>query len=185
MKKYFITGGIIGILAIAGIVSANTSFFVPTTQTATATSSWAYITAGVGTSTVTLDSYANPASVAKTLDKATLLINYTASSTASILNWRYSFSQDGVDWYGDSLGINTSSSTSVTGANMAPFNTYAWTFASTTAGSSISSQATSTAMKAVYVPTPTRYVRVVFYVPAGASPAGVWAQFVSQRQTNP
>ena len=56
MKKYFITGGIIGILAIAGIVSANTSFFVPTTQTATATSSWAYITAGVGTSTVTLDS---------------------------------------------------------------------------------------------------------------------------------
>jgi len=173
--KYKITLGVIGVLAFAGTALANSSFFLPNTPTATATTTVAYMTPGTGTTTLSYDSFQG--GQYRSTDKSVMLIQFTASSTLGILNWRYEYSVDGVDWYGDSLNVSTS--TSVQSAfNVAPFTTYTWTYASSTLGTSVS----GTAFKAVTVPTPTRYFRAVFTDPIGAGNASVWAQFVPQRE---
>lgn len=183
-KKFYIalaTASIILLGTMAGveIVSANTSIFLPNARTATATTSAAYITAGLGTSTLSYDTYAavNGGQI-KAADSAAVLIQYAASSSASQLAWHYEYSMDGIDWYGDSLSAGATTTQTI---DESSYTSYRWNYASTTFGTSVSGQA----FKIVNVPTPTRFVRIVFSVPIGFSPASVWAQFVPKRQSNP
>lgn len=163
LKIYFLAFlSLLGIAAFATISNANPLYFPPTAQSATATSSVTYFATGTATSTVvSRDSYSTGQPFAT--DKGTLLIQMVASSTSSVLNLTYEYSQDGIDWYSDNL-------TTTSGANTISLpTTYAWTAAGT-----------ATSSKALSLPMPTRYVRVRASVSGAA--AGVWMQIVPQVQ---
>lgn len=189
-----------GLLGIAGIFSlilflnistifGNTSYFAPTASLGTSTTTPVFMVSslsGVSTSTVTYDTYAlkgtnqNPGQKSDTTDSAVLLIQFTATSTSSVLNWRYEYSQDGQDWYADNQVLAQSTSTP-TITTSTP-NGYLWVFSSST---SLCDFATTTASnvrgcKAIVVATPTRFVRAVFSM-TGAN-GSVYAQFVPKKQ---
>ena len=131
-------------------------------STAAATTTIVYMTPGTGTTTLAYDSLDNGS------DSAVLLTQFTASSTSATLAIRLQYSQNGIDWYDDNLLSSTNSTTTaVKTVNVA--NSYAW--AAAAAGANL---------KAIDVPTPTRYVRAIYSV-TGAN-AGVWASLVAKKQ---
>lgn len=190
--KRKITIGIVSLLALiascvgALVAYAGPSYFVQNTTTSATTSVAAYIaTPGTATTTYQLDSYTNGTSQAGTSaveSNTALLIQFSASSTSATLNWRYEYSQDGQNWFGDSLATSTTDTTGNI-VNDSPFVAHTWNFASTspTLGPVGTSQIYNQ-NKIVNVPTPTRYVRAVFYAPIGSFPVGIWANWVAKRQ---
>lgn len=164
----------------------------------TATTSVSYMTPGTATTTYYYDSYVGGSSN-YAADKATMLLQFTSSSTASVLKWGYEFSQgvNGVDcttaptscdWYKDDMQLPVTATSTGVYSMTAPIE-YAWTFASTTQGyvAPVSSSTAplvnnfNRALKSITVPTPTRYTRVVFTI-TGAN-GGVWATFAEQKQS--
>lgn len=149
--------------------NANPTQIIQTVQTATATTSGAFMTPGSATSTVVYDSYANTGygGLNFKADSATLATQITGSSTLSVFRLELEYSQDGIDWYRNYLASTT---------NFASGNPILWTNASTT----INGVATLNAKQLITVPTPVRYVRVVSSV-TGAN-GTVWAQFIPIRE---
>lgn len=169
MKKYkyaFIAlVAIFSLAVIARVASANGSYFISPVRTAAATSTLSVVGPGNGTTTLTYDSLALGSTYAT--DRASLLIQATASSSSSLLGIAVQYSQDGVDWYDNDLAATTSPG-SVT--NISSANSYQLSGNSTA----------STSLKAISVPTPTRFVRAVFTSTVATS--SIWAQFVPIRQ---
>lgn len=167
--------------------SANPSSILEKKSANAATSTLAYLGAGTATSTL----YADLQSDNAPADTANLLIAFTASSTASQLKWRYEYSQgvSGVDctatptlcdWYSES--VNNAASSATTTVEVRDFKEYSWQFASSSPGGAPTQAATSTGYKSIVVPTPTRYVRVVFYMLPGATNGAVWSDLVYKRE---
>lgn len=146
-------------------VKANPSHFIPDLS-ASATTSVSYI--GVGNTTThefdTLIS-GNTASV----DTAVLLIQSTASNTASVLDATIYFSVDGVDWFAESPSID---------------NTNMFAHASTTAPHRFTGNTTASTTRFTLEidDVPTRYVKAVFSVPSGAASSSVWSEWVGKRE---
>lgn len=149
----------------AVIAHANPSFFYAPTSTAAATSTVSQIIPGVATTTVLFDSYATGRPYA--LDSATLFLQTTASSTSSIVNIAYQFSQDSIDWYDNDL-VPASSTPSI--VQIQGTNSYSWTALNTARNS-----------KAVNLPTPTRYVRAV--ISAAGANSFIWASIIPKQQS--
>lgn len=148
--------------SFAGYVHANPGYFVPTVQTATATTSISYMTPGTATTTLQYDTYNTGNNYAT--NYATLLARFAASSTPTFaINLEYS--QDGIDWYGNTL-FNNSTTTAAYSLNV----TNSYTF----------SPAASSTLRAIKIDTPTRFVRANLSV-AGSN-GGVWAQFVPNKE---
>lgn len=169
MKKIIILSvavlALLGIFSVAQIVSANPLYFVPLVTTSSATSSPVTVTIATS-STLTLDSYTYGTTYA--LDRATLLIQQVASSSATITGISLQYSQDGIDWYSDNL---TSTSTTPNLQDITTSKSYQLQGNSTS----------STTRKAIIVATPTRFVRAVFLNSVGTST--IWASFVPARQS--
>lgn len=166
MKKIFITLGIALALTfgIAMNVSANASYFMPLVTSSTATSSPSTINPTAST-TLVLDSYTYGSTFAT--NQVTLLVQHTASTSASILGIAVQYSQDGIDWFDNNL---TPTSTIPTVQDI----TLAKTF-------SLSGNVTaSTTRKAITLGTPTRFIRAVFTSIVATST--VWAEFVPMRE---
>ncbi len=165
MKKLIIIGVFaLAILSGYKIVSANSSYFVPSTYlTTTATTTRTQLFPGTATTTFAYDTYSG--GIAQPADTATLLLQQTASSAPALLSVTFEYSQDGVDWYGDSLDIATTSIF----VSMAQNTTYQW-----------QSSSTAVQKKAITVKTPTRYVRALFS--ASNATTSVWAQIVPKRE---
>lgn len=162
--------------------SANPLRFGTIMKSATATSTVSYMTAGAATTTSpTLDAYAQPSGFA--LDRATLLVQYGASSTASILDINVEYSQDGVDWFEDGGNVNFESSTTTRPFFLTEVSKFRLSFASSTPGG-MATAGDATTTRAVIVETPTRYVRAVFTVPVGAADGNVWSAWVPIRETS-
>lgn len=186
MKKYILSIAPLSLLAIVlifglgPVVSANPIFFPVTTQTATATSSPAFMTAGTATSTLTLDTYSsgNPRGAMM----AALLIQFVASSTSSVLNTNIEYSQDNVDWYQDGGNITTNFATSSKPFDISSVNQYRYGWLGTQAGLPAVVLTTGTTTRALYVRTPTRYVRAIFTLPVGSAAGAVWGQFVPTKE---
>jgi hypothetical protein len=191
-EKTFFVGLLIAIVLAASAITvkANPSFFVRTVQTATATSTIAYMTPGNATSTLIYDSYAQ--GTPRASDSALLLTQFTASTTASNLAIALEYSNgDGstdcstspglCDWYKDNLFTITNASTTQA-TNIAVASSLAWNFASSSQGGAAVLSTNQRALKAILVPMPTRYVRAVFTI-TGANGA-VWAQIVPKRESN-
>lgn len=176
MKKYlFPLGSLMALLVAFCIigptqkVEANPSFFSPTVQTASATTTVNYATAGTGTTTLTYDTY-TAGNTYKT-NSAVLFTQFAASSTASVLNINLQYSQDGIDWYSDNLVSASTTVNSVLYIQTA--NSYTWVAAGT-----------ATSSKAILIQTPTRFVRAIETIPVGAGAGAVWAQIVPNKETH-
>ena len=148
-----IVGGLI-LLASAMPALANQSFFANGVTTGSAAStSPAYMTPGTG-----------------------MLIQFTASSTNSVLGIAVEYSQDGVDWYRNYvLDPNQVGTTTAPSILSTPFST-TWKFASSSLGGANVAANSNYSTAAIMIPTPFRYTRVVFSI-TGANGA-VWAQLV-------
>lgn len=148
------------------IASANSSTFVPSTyMTTSATTTRTQIFPGQATTTFAYDTFAG--GIAQPADSAILLLQQTASTAPAVLNIRFEYSQDGVDWYGDSLDLEQS--TTSTMIALSQDRQFIWQASST-----------SVQRKALTVKTPTRYVRVLFA--ASNATTSVWAQIVPKRE---
>lgn len=178
IAQYISLAVMIVIFAVAflsySVAVANPSEFC-SKNTSGATSSPAYMTAGTATTTLTLDNCSDERTA---IDTASLLIHFSSSTTPPTLKWRYQFSQDNIDWYEEDVALNSNATTTEA---VRTFHEYSWLYASTTP---LAGGTSEDALKLVTVPVPTRYVRAVFYLPAGSSPADVWADFIVKRETS-
>jgi len=172
----------VGVLGFVAIAFANPSSFATgvTTNNAASTSP-AYMTPGTGTSTTPVyDAYAQTnAGATYKADIAGLLVQFTASSTNSVLNISVEYSQDGVDYYRNFVVDPNQIGTSTTPFSLTTAFTTTWKYASSTVVGGvgvIGDRATA----AIMIPTPFRYTRVVFSV-TGANGA-VWAQLVPVKE---
>lgn len=162
------------------VAKANPSFFMRA-QTGTpdltaSAAGGAYQVPGTATTTLVLDTGAGTAG---STDSAVLLVQYAASSTNGILNIDIQYSQDGTTYYADTP--NATSSPTQTLANV---QVVTFPFASSTINRGNPTNANgATSTRKVIVPTPTRYVRAVFYSSVGTNANGTfWAEFVAKRQ---
>lgn len=184
----FLTGAMFFFVSTA---HANPEGFIRS-RPAVATSSPSYMTPGTATTTYSVDTGAGNTFAPNNV--AILLTQFTASSTASVLAWRYEFSQDSscgtnpttADWYAYDAPIteNAVGTTSPLALSSLPLENK-WTFASSTpgAGAATSTGADgNTIKKAILVPLHTRCARAMFYVPVGAGNAGVWAEWVAKKE---
>ncbi len=166
-KKYILIIIAIILLVGGGVALANPSFFPASVQSSTATSTPTVLQAPNATSTLlTYDSYYQNVSgiTTKTID-ATLLIQAAATTTVTVnLAFEFSHGQAGIDciavptgceWYSDSLSSNPASfpgsaNLSLTNLRVLPVSN-------------------ATTSRAISVPTPTRYVRIVGKTNGGPS----------------
>ncbi|MEK7180001.1 MAG: hypothetical protein AAB706_00840 [Patescibacteria group bacterium] len=174
---YLLVGFIFGVLP--NLAGANPSQILES-KTATATTTTTNMTAGTATTTLTFDTQ-NDASFPA--DSATLMIQLTSSTTASILA-EIQYSQDNIDWYQSSLSerATTTPSQSIMAQQFFTFNWATSTVDKTADGGAGIAAASSTAKRIVDVKTPTRYVRAIFTMPTGSNLSTLWAQFVAKKQ---
>lgn len=166
-----------------GVVHANPLQTAPTVQTATATTSPSYMTAGTATTSLVFDSYIPGAN--KISDQAVLLIQLVASTTATTLNTNLEYSQDAIDWYQDGGTMAANYATTSKPFDISQVNQFKLNYATSTAGlAGIGATATSTLTRVLMLKTPTRYIRAVFTLPVGSAAGGVWAQFLASRQVS-
>jgi hypothetical protein len=163
LKKYY-SG--VGVAALAVIFLVSMFGFsvqkakarpsqVDVTASATATTSPTYMTPGTATSTVVWDS--------REVDSNTVMIQFTASTSAARLDWytqysnNYNPSTGNGDWYNEDARLS-----SISGIDHASTTvTHRWLPGSTTA---------STSLKAVQVSeVASRWKRIVFFIPVGVS----------------
>lgn len=162
----YLGAGLIGVFVLIGVfhkVSANPFAFVPTVQTATATST----TFAVGTTTSTSLIYDSYNTYPLATERAVLLVQNKPAITGAVLNISYTYSQDCVDYYEDDM----LSQTATTPGAIAVVASSSVTWVSTNAAST---------SKAFNMPTPTRCVKATFT--GSNSTSSIWAQIVPQRQ---
>lgn len=170
-------------LLVAGVVHANPSYFASGVTTNNAASSTpAYMTPGTATSTTPVyDAYAQTSGggAAYKSDQAGLLVQFTASSTDTVLSLAVEYSQDGIDWYRNFVVDPNQMGTTTPLAIENPFTT-TWTFASSTVGGEALGANSDRSTAAILVPTPFRYTRVVASLTGGNG--AVWAQLVPVKE---
>ncbi len=187
------------IFVVVNKVHANPSQILDK-PSAVSTSTITFMTPGTATTTQAFDTQAGGITPA---DSAALAVQFTASSTTSILGYRFEYTQgnpsnasidcssavnqSNCDWYSDNLGFTiTNASTTQSIVSTVP-NTYTWTFSSSTSmcDSSTNLALNNRGCKIVSVPTPTRYVRVVFFLASstlGGTNGAVWSDWIPKRQ---
>lgn len=144
-----------------------------------ASTSVTYMTGGTGTTTLLYDTYCVGGSNqpntgnTSTTNLLSLLTQFTASSTASVLNTSVEYSQDGVDWYQDNYVASTTAAYSLQTANST-----SWTFASSTPGGGAAVANSNRVGKLTRLYAPTRYVRVVYTLAASGTAGGVWGEIL-------
>lgn len=178
--------GILATVLVVGIgtVRANSSRIIApagcTTSQTSATTSVSYMSAGVGTSTITCNleylasAYGNGSN---SFDSAILGIQMNASSTNTTLAWKYEYSQDNLDWYQDDIDLTTSATTTT---HVRTYKEHSWLFASSSAPTSIAKSSRSN--KKVELDTPAKWIRVTFYIPAGSTGGALWAQIIGKAE---
>lgn len=187
LSNTFKTFVVLALLGVAYVACANPLEL--STSNITATTTVSYMTPGTATTTYYFDSYSGNGT-GYGMDSANLLVQLTASGTSQI-RWGYEYSMGvaGVDcttnpgacdWYKDDMQLPVTA-TSTQQYNLSAPIEYTWTFATTSQG--YANAAPNRALKVMTVPTPTRYVRVIFSIPAGSVNAGVWAAFIPQKQS--
>lgn len=171
--------GIITISIFATIAKANPSLFT-TNQTATATTTVTYITPGLATTTLSYDSnLLGGDSFAS--NGAALVVHFSGSSSASILNIDLQYSHDNINWYSIAGGSDIDNGIGSTSPSMTNPTVVTWQFASSTQDKlTVTNGNSATSTRLLNVDMPTRYVRAIFYMQTGNG--AVWAQFIAQKQ---
>lgn len=184
IKHYKHIAAVLGLVALfglggAGTAHANPSTFAVGTSTSAASTSPAYMTPGAATSTTPVyDAYAQAFSGGATFktDFAGLLVQFSASSTATVLNQSVEYSQDGIDWYRNFvLDPKQMGTTTMALVLNNPFST-SWQFASSSVGGAAVASTSKRSTATMLIPTPFRYTRIVYSLTGGNG--AVWAQLV-------
>lgn len=186
MKKYLIAGLVLGLVIGGSFLGLKTVKALPPyitfTSTAAATTTVNYMTAGTATTTLALYDLSNY-DTDETVDSNQIFIQYTASTSAGILNWRFEFTNGtncditvptSCNWYEEDSVINPA--LAVANArwdHSSTTMTHVWQPGSTVA---------STSLKAIIVPpVAAKYKRVQFFVPIGSVNGAVYVQNGSKR----
>jgi hypothetical protein len=199
MKSLSLKLGTIATIALATIayfgyatqVFGAPSIFSQSARSQVATSTvGTQLTPGNATTTLVYDSWqregTNQTDIGNTYgaDEVTLLAQINASSTATKFKFVYEYSQDGIDWYTDNI-LETATTTAIQIGTVT--KQYEWTFASSTiggvavtAGQRGYNGTLNRDSKAIRVPVPTRFVRVVVTV-TGAN-GYFWGEFVPKKE---
>lgn len=168
-------------LCFSYVARANPSFFTRANSAIcgnyTATTSPSFMTAGTATTTYTFDTGCG---TANSTDSAVFAMQLTGSSTATVLTTVFEYSQDGVDWYSDTL---SQGATTTPGQALTTARTYTLTFASSTVGGA-GGTGNGRVYRTVTVPTPTRYVRAIQSLAPASTNGAVWGEFIAKRQGN-
>ena len=136
------------------------SSYLVYSQTGEATTTVAYMTPGTATTTLSFNSADN--------EKNQLYLQLTASTSASILNWQYQFSNNNIDWFEEDAVSSTVGVSPSETLHASTTITHSWKPGSTVA---------STSLKTVSLPNvPAKYTRVQFFAPIGGGNSLVWAQ---------
>ncbi len=151
------------------------------------TSTVNYMTPGVGTTTLTYDSYCGGNN--QITDGATLLVYQLASSTVSSVDIAVEYSNDSTDWYENK--IDAMVATTTTPIAIGPISNFVYKYSSTTPGKIGVPAALNYGSRIVSLYTPTRYMRIVFSNTTLTSGAGVatslntaiWAQIVPNKES--
>ncbi|CCD89841.1 exported protein of unknown function [Bradyrhizobium sp. ORS 285] len=181
-------GMILSVFGFATPAHANPSLFAIATSTAAATTTVTSMGAGLATTTLYFDSYAQTffGGNKQRPDFGLLLVQKTGSSTSAVLNIAFEYADDisgtnctvtpaACDWYQNYTGVNYGATTT---AYVGPAASIAWRAATTTIGGATSSSPRETG--AFLVQTYTRYVRAVFTATGATST--VWARFIPIQQ---
>lgn len=183
MKKYLIIATFLSIIGFAMPASASSLYFPPTQSTSLASSSVAFLSAGNGTSTISVDSYI--IGVPTPQLRAALLIQYAATSTKPSLSINIQYSQDNIDWYQDSGSAENAFATSSRPFDLSQPSQFLWNFASSTQNlGALTAGNSATSTRIITLQTPTRYTRAIFTVPSGAGAGAVWAQWIPLKEEN-
>lgn len=169
--KYIVPSLVVFLLAGIGIVSANPNYFITVPASSTATTTPTFLTStGQATSTA-LDAYIpqgrDTTGTNFGLEKNSLIVQDTASSTSSVLGIRFQYSIDDINWADDNY--QTPPGTTTQTVLLQQYYSYQWNAAGT-----------ATTTKIIMVPTPTRYVRAIF-TETGAA-AGIWYTWAPSKQ---
>lgn len=170
------------IISIAGgalVVKANPTLFPPEQRSAAATTTVTYMAAGVATTTATYDAYATYGNV-NGANEISLLTQQAGSSTSSVLIGDVQYSVDGIDWY--AAAPPTTASSTVAFGYGAPYQLKMQFASSTISGAAVTNANSATTSRIVTIPTPTRYTRVVFSVPAGSAGSALWWSFQPRKE---
>lgn len=142
-------------------------------QTATETTSPNYMTPGTATTTLTFNSTTQGDRALP--DELNLYLQSTASTSATVWEWKYQYSMNNIDWFDEDMqtpsaltpGLDTYEHASTT-------ITHRWNPGSTTA---------STTRKIFDVPTyGARYIRAVIGIGIGTANGSLWAELVPIKQ---
>lgn len=160
---------------------ANPSEFCRDSVSSTfASTSVTYITAGRATTTLT---FTNCNNKIYSTDSAVVLGIFQASTTAPQIKTRVEFSPNNIDWYPDNssfyvpaTAINIASTTVQT----TPFHENLFVLSTTTdnGGTGLSNQV----YFSLNVPTPTKFTRVIFYMPTGGGEGSLYAEAEGKAQ---
>lgn len=184
----FVLLGIVCALYTKDLAKASSSFFPPPVYIdglSSATTSPVYMTPGKATSTLTYDSYyVNSLGNTTKTDSGVVLLQVSASSTATTIATDVEYSQDNIDWFQDGGVAVPAFSTTTRPVGLALVSDSIFTFASTTAGRAAVGANQATTTRAFAINTPTRYIRLVFTMPVGSANGTVWAQFVPAKENN-
>lgn len=152
-----------------------------------ATTSVTYLNATTATTTAVFDTQCGTSAA---VDSTAFLLQFTGSSTASILNVAFEYSP-GIsgfdcrvtptvcDWYADTTFANTNATTTQSFSIATP-NSFRLPFASTTVGGAVGSAARTT--RGMTVPSVARYIRAVITLIPGSLNGAVWYEFDAKKQ---
>lgn len=145
-------------------------------KTAVATSTSAFLTPGLATSTLTCFVGEATSGAAETYEDATMLIQLTASSSPlTQLQYWIEDSQDNIEFY--PRPIETLANATNTPLSLSP-KIYQVNYASTT--QQFGTKIAGRAQYSVPISFKTKYLRVVFSLPIGSANGAVWAQIVGK-----
>lgn len=154
--------------------ASPSEFIIGGSTSSVSTSTYNYLTAGTGTTTLAV---ANCASSDYALDKNNLLLWVKGSSTAAVPTWRFQHSPDGLSWYEEDATPTLNATTTVHSQLFANHN---FSFASTTP---LTGGTSDVGGRMIEVPVRLRCMRVVITAPVGSTNFGVWAGWVGKRES--
>lgn len=169
---------LVALALIAGpaLIKAATSY-VSSQASATATSTMSFMSPGAATTTYQLDGLAsNKVQEMGEIDSAAVYIAFNASSSSSILAYQVQYSNNNVDWYGESASLSTAN------ANIASTSNAVTQEASTTVTHLWSPGASGTSTKAILLPPlPAKHERLIFSIPVGSANGAIYFETALKR----
>lgn len=187
IKSIVLASLILCIVLYAGIAYANPAFIASRAVSATATTTVTYLTAGNTTTTSPIyDSYeafgtnqTNQGNISLP-NSVAILLQGTASSTATTVTVTCEFSEDLQDWYQNNINPGTTTPA----ISLAFPTTYSYTYAAATSliGGNVLATSTNRFTKLFTCPVPLRYVRLI--VTNTGSSTAIWTAIVPNKQRN-